>query len=114
MSFYKGLKDCWHLQLGLRDGNSIADSLIQNESLKLLKIKFRKFSGKVKEWLGFCSEFRCTHGEPEIEKVDKFQYITQGMMEAWLMTSPAASCPLLKTRKRQLWVCEADLKEKNY
>jgi hypothetical protein len=54
------------------------------------------------------------HDDPEIEKEDKFQYIIQAMMEAWLTTSPAASCPLSRTKKRRLWVCETDLKEKNY
>jgi hypothetical protein len=99
---------------GAEGRNSKADSLAQKESLMLLKIKLRKFSGEVKEWLGFCSEFRCIHDDPEIEKEDKFQYIIQAMMEARLMTSPAASCPLFRTMKRKLWVCEADLKEKNY
>jgi len=45
--------------------NSIADSLTQKESLKLLKIEVRKFSGEVKEWLGFCREFRCICDDPE-------------------------------------------------
>lgn len=99
---------------GAEGWNSIADSLAQKKSLKLLKIELRKFSGKVKEWLGFCSEFRCIHDDPEIKKEDKFQYVIQVMMETWLMTSPAASCPLLRTMERQLQVCEADLKEKNY
>ena len=80
----------------------------------MLKIELKKFSGEVKEWLGFCSEFRCVYDDTEIEKEDKFQYIIQAMMEARLMTSPAASCPPLRTEKRQLRVCEADLKEKNY
>jgi hypothetical protein len=88
---------------GAEGRNSIADSLTQKKSLKLLKIELRKFSGKVKEWLGFCSEFRCIHDDPEIEKEDKFQYVIQAMMEARLMTLPATSCD-----------CEADLKEKNY
>jgi len=45
---------------GAEGWNSTADSLAQKESLKLLKIELRKFTGEVKEWLGFCSEFRCT------------------------------------------------------
>jgi len=48
--------------------NSTADTLAQKESLELLKIKLRKFSGEVQEWLGFCSEFRCIHDDPEIKK----------------------------------------------
>jgi hypothetical protein len=37
--------------------NFIADSHAHKECLNLPKIKLRKFSGKVKEWLGFWSHF---------------------------------------------------------
>jgi hypothetical protein len=49
----------------------------QKKSLKLPKIELRKFSGELKDWLGFWSQFKRIHDDPDIEKEDKFQYLIQ-------------------------------------
>lgn len=47
--------------------------------IKLPKIELRKFSGDVKEWLPFWSQFRKIHENANINKGDKFQYLLQAM-----------------------------------
>ena len=51
------------------------------KSLKLPKIELRKFSGEIKDWLGFWSQFQRIHDDPDIEKEDKFQYLIQTTVE---------------------------------
>jgi hypothetical protein len=52
--------------------NFIADTHAHKECLKLPKIELRKFSGEVKEWLGFWSQLKCMHNDSEIKKKVKF------------------------------------------
>jgi len=65
--------------IGDEKENFIADSYAHKECLKLPEIKLRKFSGEVKEWLGFWSQFKCMHDDSEIKKKDKFHYLIQAM-----------------------------------
>ena len=47
---------------------------------KLLKIEIRKFNGEIKEWLGFCSQFKTIHEDCQLHDSDKFQYLVQAMV----------------------------------
>ena len=44
------------------------------------KIELKKFSGDVREWLQFWSQFKKIHEDETIEKEDKFQYLMQAMV----------------------------------
>ncbi|XP_071575634.1 uncharacterized protein [Temnothorax nylanderi] len=68
------------------DVNNTANSIADNTHLvsaqpmiKLPKIELRKFSGDVKEWLPFWSQFKKIHENANINKGDKFQYPLQAM-----------------------------------
>ena len=45
--------------------------------LKLPKIELKTFSGEVRDWLGFWSQFKRIHEDKDIEVEDKFQYLIQ-------------------------------------
>ena len=44
-------------------------------------IKLIKFSGNVREWLPFWSQFKKIHEDVDIVKEDKFQYLIQAMTQ---------------------------------
>lgn len=44
---------------------------------KFPKLELPKFSGNIKEWLPFCSQFKKIHEDPSISHEDKFQYLLQ-------------------------------------
>lgn len=50
------------------------------KTFKLPKIELIKFSGNVRDWLQFWSVFKKIHGDSNIAKEDKFQYLIQAMV----------------------------------
>jgi len=48
---------------------------ICRRKLKLSKIELKKFSGEVKYFLNFWSQFKRIHDDKEMEKEDKFHYL---------------------------------------
>ncbi|XP_011858502.1 PREDICTED: uncharacterized protein LOC105556050 [Vollenhovia emeryi] len=49
-------------------------------TFKLPKIELKKFSGDVREWLQFWSQFKNIHEDQTVSKEDKFQYLLQAMV----------------------------------
>ena len=49
----------------------------QKRNYSLPKIELKKFSGDVKEWLGFWAQFSKIHDDDELHASDKFQYLSQ-------------------------------------
>ncbi|XP_024875908.1 uncharacterized protein LOC112457210 [Temnothorax curvispinosus] len=66
-------------------GNNNANSTVDNTHpsaqpmIKLPKIELRKFSGDVKDWLPFWSQFKKIHEDAAINKGNKFQYLLQAI-----------------------------------
>ena len=56
-------------------------NILSNEKskIKLPKLELMKFSGEVKEWLCFWSQFKRIHEHKEMDLEDKFQYLIQCM-----------------------------------
>ncbi|XP_037029723.1 uncharacterized protein LOC119069705 [Bradysia coprophila] len=48
---------------------------------KLPKIEIKKFNGEILEWLSFWSQFDKIHKDDDLHNSDKFQYLTQAIME---------------------------------
>lgn len=57
----------------------VADNL--KRTYKLPKIEIKKFNGEVLEWLSFWSQFEKIHSDKELHNSDKFQYLSQAMVE---------------------------------
>lgn len=51
------------------------------KTYKLPKIEIKKFNGELLEWLSFWSQFEKIHEDSELHDSDKFQYLTQAMVE---------------------------------
>ena len=50
------------------------------KTYKLPKIEIAKFSGDLKDWLGFWSQFQKIHEDSALHANDKFQYLVQSMV----------------------------------
>ena len=50
------------------------------KTYKLPKIEITKFSGDLKDWLGFWSQFQKIHEDSALHASDKFQYLVQSMV----------------------------------
>jgi len=85
--------------------NFIADSHAGKECLKLPEIKLRKFSGEVREWLRFWSQFKCMHDDSEIKKEDKFHCLIQAMTEGIRSHDTACSFPLMVPGDDKWQIC---------
>ncbi|OXA43068.1 Pro-Pol polyprotein [Folsomia candida] len=68
----------------------------QKKTFKLPKIQLKKFSGDLKEWLGWWSQFSKIDEDEELHASDKFQYLLQcmvtgsrarGLVESFPMTA---------------------------
>ncbi|UYV76701.1 hypothetical protein LAZ67_14001825 [Cordylochernes scorpioides] len=57
---------------------SIASSS-HHRAVKLPKIELKKFTGEIKDWLGWWSQFNKMHVNPTLEDSDKFHYLVQSM-----------------------------------
>jgi len=51
----------------------------QQRNFKLPKIELIKFSGELKDWLGFWAQFQKIHEDPSLHPSDKFHYLSQAM-----------------------------------
>ncbi|GFW41826.1 integrase catalytic domain-containing protein [Trichonephila clavipes] len=61
--------------LGQKDNHSLVTS--SSSSLRLPKIQFQQFSGKLTDWLRFHNQFKRIHEDESIDDGDKFQYLIQ-------------------------------------
>jgi Protein of unknown function (DUF1759) len=52
----------------------------QRRTYKLPKIEIKKFSGVLKDWLGFWAQFDKIHRDADLHESDKFQYLIQSMV----------------------------------
>ncbi len=48
---------------------------------KLPKIEIKKFNGEILEWLSFWSQFEKIHTDDDLHNSDKFQYLSQAMVD---------------------------------
>lgn len=44
---------------------------------KLPRVEFKHYDGNIKDWLGFWSQFRKVHVDPDIDSSDKIEYLVQ-------------------------------------
>lgn len=68
------------------EDRSIVGTVRENEerskrTYKLPKIEIKKFNGEILEWLSFWSQFEKIHKDKELHNSDKFQYLSQAMVE---------------------------------
>lgn len=66
----------YHAASGNPETNSVAP-LQGKHKFKLPVIEFKTFSGNIKEWLPFWSQFRKVHEDPDIDCNDKIEYLIQ-------------------------------------
>ena len=52
----------------------------QKRNFKLPKIELKKFSGDLKEWIGFWSQFQKIDEDETLHVTDKFEYLTQALV----------------------------------
>ncbi|XP_021947712.1 uncharacterized protein LOC110845573 [Folsomia candida] len=76
--------------------DSVAGSTSKKKTFKLPKIQLKKFSGDLKEWLGWWFQFSKIDEDEELHPSDKFQYLLQcmvvgsrarGLVESFPMTA---------------------------
>lgn len=71
----------------VHNGQLVVSTLaICRRKLKLTNIELKKFSGEVKYFLNFWSQFKRIHDDKEMEEEDKFHYLIQATTEgsrAW-------------------------------
>jgi hypothetical protein len=60
--------------------STVGGETSHKKTYKLPKIEIRKFSGELKEWLGFWSQFQKIHEDNTLHNSDKFQYLVQSMV----------------------------------
>lgn len=56
------------------------EPVANKKTYKLPKIELKKFSGELKDWLGFWSQFEKIHTDKSLHDSDKFQYLVQCMI----------------------------------
>ena len=52
----------------------------RKRNFKLPKIELKKFSGELKDWIGFWSQFQKIDEDESLHETDKFQYLLQAMV----------------------------------
>ena len=57
-----------------------SEAVASKKTYKLPKIELKKFSGELKDWLGFWSQFEKIHTDKSLHDSDKFQYLVQCMV----------------------------------
>ncbi|CAL8119442.1 unnamed protein product [Orchesella dallaii] len=62
------------------DSSASQDGAVKRNN-KLPKIKLKKFGGKIKEWIGFWSQFRNINKDETLDPSHKFHYLLQAMGE---------------------------------
>ncbi len=58
-----------------------SNSGMRRNQVQLPKIQLKKFSGDVKDWLGFWAQFQKIHEDEDIAVADKFQYLVHSMVQ---------------------------------
>jgi hypothetical protein len=53
----------------------------KKKTYKLPKVEIKKFGGEVTEWLSWWNQFQRIHEDQELHDADKFQYLSQSMVE---------------------------------
>ncbi|UYV60209.1 hypothetical protein LAZ67_1000406 [Cordylochernes scorpioides] len=65
-----------------------------HRTVKLPKIELKKFTGEIKDWLGWWAQFNKLHVDPTLEDSDKFQYLVQSMSPGTRASKLVNSYPL--------------------
>ncbi|UYV62396.1 hypothetical protein LAZ67_2000392 [Cordylochernes scorpioides] len=65
-----------------------------HRTVKLPKIELKKFTGEIKDWLGWWAQFNKIHVDPTLEDSDKFQYLVQSMSPGTRASKLVNSYPL--------------------
>ncbi|UYV74213.1 hypothetical protein LAZ67_11002500, partial [Cordylochernes scorpioides] len=65
-----------------------------HRTVKLPKIELKKFTGEIKDWLGWWAQFNKIHVDPTLEDSDKFQYLVQSMSPGTRASKLVDSYPL--------------------
>jgi hypothetical protein len=61
--------------------SDVTSEIASKRRFKLPKVELKKFSGDIKEWLGFWGQFKKIHEDTEIAPEDKFIYLSQSTVE---------------------------------
>ena len=62
----------------LYDGSNLS---VKKWKFKLPKLEWNKYSGEIKDWLGFWDQFKKIHEDEDIASEDKFQYLVQATVK---------------------------------
>ncbi|UYV65295.1 hypothetical protein LAZ67_3003849 [Cordylochernes scorpioides] len=65
-----------------------------HRTVKLPKIELKKFTGEIKDWLGWWAQFNKIHVDSTLEDSDKFQYLVQSMSPGTRASKLVDSYPL--------------------
>ncbi|UYV75046.1 hypothetical protein LAZ67_12002228 [Cordylochernes scorpioides] len=65
-----------------------------HRTVKLPKIELKKFTGEIKDWLGWWAQFNKIHVDPTLEDSYKFQYLVQSMSPGTRASKLVDSYPL--------------------
>ncbi|UYV76227.1 hypothetical protein LAZ67_13003093 [Cordylochernes scorpioides] len=65
-----------------------------HRTVKLPKIELKKFTGEIKDWLGWWAQFNKIHVDLTLEDSDKFQYLVQSMSPGTRASKLVDSYPL--------------------
>ncbi|UYV60640.1 hypothetical protein LAZ67_1001743, partial [Cordylochernes scorpioides] len=65
-----------------------------HRTVKLPKIELKKFTGEIKDWLGWWAQFNKINVDPTLEDSDKFQYLVQSMSPGTRASKLVNSYPL--------------------
>ncbi|CAG7817696.1 unnamed protein product, partial [Allacma fusca] len=64
-------------EIETRNGSTVGKSV----PMKFPKLEIRKFCGKLEDWLPWWAQFKSIHESTALNKVEKFQYLVQSLVE---------------------------------
>ncbi|UYV75710.1 hypothetical protein LAZ67_13001071 [Cordylochernes scorpioides] len=89
----------WNLSFGITASSPTTSevsfaSSSHHRTVKLPKIELKKFTGEIKDWLGWWAQFNKIHVDPTLEDSDKFQYLVQSKSPGTRASKLVNSYPL--------------------
>lgn len=86
-----------------------------NRKLHLPRLELTRFSGEVKDWLAFLSQFKRIDGYKDLVSEDKFQYLIQATVAVLEPDKLLIATPLqLTTMAKPYKLLKVDLGGKSY
>jgi acyl transferase domain-containing protein len=62
-------------------GTAHTDDRTKRKTYKLPKVEVKQFNGNILDWLSWWQQFERIHQDDELHEADKFQYLSQAMVE---------------------------------